>query len=346
MYELLRLARGGVLLTVWALAAGWPHGRLDRRLRRDGWQRICRGAWAVPGKEVDWRVLARAVQLLRPDLVCSHATAAALHRIDVLEGHGPGGYGHPDGAVEILDFTSPAAGGPRRPLTPHQGRAAHGRIPPRTRLRVRTTSLLTDRDCSLRHGLRVTNPARTAGDLIRTAGSREAAVVVADSALSPRIVGGLRRAALVRPEELAVELAAPRRAGGPAARRWLPLAVPGAGSPAETVARLRMRDADLHPEVQPTLHTRAGRPLHPDFYFRAAGLVVEIEGFAYHGTREAHERDVHRFNELQNCLGVRRVLRFTAREVFTHPERMTATIRAALADCADPDLAGRHAPRA
>ncbi|MFF5974150.1 hypothetical protein ACFY7C_21765 [Streptomyces sp. NPDC012769] len=311
MYELMSptmLARGGVLLTVWALAAGWPRGRLAGRLRRDGWQRICRGAWAVPGKEVDWRVRARAVQLLRPELVCSHRTAAALHRIELL-GEGPV-------EADALDFAAPP---------PHRGGAAA-----RGWIRVHGTARLTDRDCSLRRGLRVTSPARTVGDLIRTAGSREAAVVVADSALSHRFVGGLRRAPLVRAEDLAAELAAPRCPGGPAARRWLTLAVPGSGSPAETVARLRMRDAGLHPEVQPTLHTAAGRPLRPDFYFRAAGLVVEIEGFAFHGTREAHERDVRRFNELQNCPGVRRVLRFTAHEVFTRPDRMTATVRAAL----------------
>ncbi|MER7518550.1 hypothetical protein [Streptomyces sp. NPDC126499] len=308
MYELMMLARGGVLLTVWALAAGWPWSRLAGRLRGDGWQRICRGAWAVPGKEVDWRLRARAVQLLRPELVCSHRTAAALHRIELLaEGRGE---------ADALDFADPRGRG---------GHAAGGRI------RVYGTTRLTDRDCSLRRGLRVTSPARTVGDLIRAAASREAAVVVADSALSHRFVGGLRRVPLVRVEDLAAELAAPRCPGGPAARRWLPLAVPGSGSPAETVARLRMRDAALHPEVQPTLHTLDGRPLRPDFYFRAAGLVVKIEGFAYHGTREAHERDVRRFNELQNCPGVRRVLRFTAHEVFTRPDRMTTTVRAALA---------------
>ncbi|MET9951041.1 hypothetical protein ABZ135_05750 [Streptomyces sp. NPDC006339] len=314
MYELMTptmLARGGVLLTVWAVAAGWPRGRLTGRLRRDGWQRICRGAWAVPGKEVDWRVRARAVQLLRPELVCSHRTAAALHRIEL-----PAEGRRPVDAEEVLEFAA---------LPPHRGGTAG-----RGWIRVYGTSRLTDRDCSLRRGLRVTSPARTVGDLIRAAGSREAAVLVADSALSHRFVDGLRRAPLVRVEELAAELAAPRCPGGPAARRWLALAVPGSGSPAETVARLRMRDAGLHPEVQPTLHTLTGRPLRPDFYFRAAGLAVEIEGFAFHGTREAHERDVRRFNELQNCPGVRRVLRFTAHEVFARPDRMTATVRAAL----------------
>ncbi|GHJ94923.1 hypothetical protein SNE510_44420 [Streptomyces sp. NE5-10] len=294
MYELAILARGGVLLTVWALAAGWPPGRLAARLRRDGWQRICRGAWAVPGKETDWRVRETALQLLRPRYVCHHGTAARLHRIEVLTGVGPvGGQGSPAGA----------------------GAASRASLPPG--------------DVCLRRGLRVTTAARTAADLIRASGSREEAVVTADSALSRRVVDGVRRDPPVRYEELAVQLAV-RRPGAPRARAWLRLADPAAGSPAETVARLRMADASLFPESQPPLRTPAGRPLHPDFLFRAAGLAVEVEGYAYHGTPRAHERDIARFNALQSCPEVRRVLRFTAREVFTRPDRMTATVRTAL----------------
>ncbi|MGW6538868.1 hypothetical protein ACWGBV_08620 [Streptomyces sp. NPDC055051] len=286
MYELAILARGGVLLTVWALAAGWPAGRLAARLRRDGWQRICRGAWAAPGKETDWRVRETALQLLRPRRVCSHGTAARLHRIELL--------------------AAPAA--------PPGSRAS---LPPE--------------DVCLRRGLRATTAARTVADLIRTCGSREEAVVVADSALARRVVEGVRRDPPVRYGDLAAQLAV-RRPGAPRARAWLPLVNPAAGSPAETVARLRMADAGLLPECQPPLRTPGGNVLHPDFLFRAAGLAVEVEGYAYHGTRRAHERDIARFNALQSCPEVRRVLRFTAREVFTHPARMTAAVRAALAD--------------
>ncbi|MEU3604427.1 hypothetical protein AB0E83_02995 [Streptomyces sp. NPDC035033] len=284
MYELAILARGGVLLTVWALAAGWPPGRLAARLRRDGWQRICRGAWAVPGKETDWRVRETALQLLRPGRVCGHGTAARLHRIELLAG---------------------------------------------TRVPSASRASLPPEDVCLRRGLRVTTAARTVADLIRACGNREEAVVAADSALSDRVVEGVRRGPLVRYEELAAQLAV-RRPGAPRARAWLPLTNPAAGSPAETVARLRMADAALFPECQPPLRTPGGRPLRPDFLFRAEGLAVEVEGYAYHGTRRAHERDVARFNALQSCPEIRRVLRFTAREVFTRPDRMTTEIRAAL----------------
>ncbi|MFD4374398.1 hypothetical protein [Streptomyces sp. NPDC058486] len=288
MYELAILARGGVLLTVWALAAGWPPSRLAARLRRDGWQRICRGAWAVPGKETDWRVRETALQLLRPQRVCRHGTAARLHRIEVLA------------SVRTAEVS----------------RAS---LPPE--------------DVCLRRGLRVTTAARTVADLIRASGSREEAVVTADSALSRRVVGGVRRDPPVRYEELVAQLSL-RRPGAPRARAWLRLADPAAGSPAETVARLRMADAALSPECQPLLRTPDGRPLHPDFLFREAGLAVEVEGYAFHGTRRAHERDIARFNALQSCPEIRRVLRFTAQEVFTHPHRMTTTIHTALTELA------------
>ncbi|MFF5423281.1 MULTISPECIES: hypothetical protein [unclassified Streptomyces] len=308
MYELLILAQGGVLLTVRALAAGWSRGRLAGYLRREQWQRVCRGAWAVPGKEVDWRVRARALQLLRPELVCSHRTAALLHRIEVLAPPG-----HPAGA-DLLDFTAP-----------WPAKASHDE-----RIRVHTTVRPAERDRVLRRGLWTTTPARTVADLIRGCRDREEAVVVADSALARRAVAGVRREPLVHREELAAALSA-RHPGARRARAWLRLAEPASGSPAETVARLRMADAGLHPEPQPALRTARGHVVHPDFLFRAAGLAVEIEGYAFHGTRHAHERDIARFNALQSCPEIRRVLRFTAREVFTRPDRVTATIREALA---------------
>ncbi|MFJ6404412.1 endonuclease domain-containing protein [Streptomyces hydrogenans] len=322
MYELAILARGGVLLTVWALAAGWPPGRLAARLRRDGWQRICRGAWAVPGKETDWRVRETALQLLRPQYVCRHGTAARLHRIEVLAGTGAGtGTRAGTGTGAAVGWDRPGRPGPTT------GTGSSERVGAPTGTGSRAS--LPPGDVCLRRGLRVTTAARTAADLIRASGSREEAVVTADSALSRRVVEGVRRDPPVRYEELAAQLSV-RRPGAPRARAWLRLADPAAGSPAETVARLRMADAALSPESQPLLRTPAGRPLHPDFLFRAAGLAVEVEGYAYHGTPRAHERDVARFNALQSCPEVRRVLRFTAREVFTRPDRMTATVRTAL----------------
>ncbi|WP_328769600.1 hypothetical protein [Streptomyces sp. NBC_00286] len=66
-----------------------------------------------------------------------------------------------------------------------------------------------------------------------------------------------------------------------------------------------MHDAGLHPESQAELRTPNGRRRYLDFLFRAEGLAVEIEGYAYHGTRESHRRDIARFNEIHQCKEVR-----------------------------------------
>ncbi|MEU1375246.1 hypothetical protein ABZ442_16490 [Streptomyces triculaminicus] len=92
---------------------------------------------------------------------------------------------------------------------------------------------------------------------------------------------------------------APALRGARAAAWWLALADPRAGSPAETLARLRMHDAGLHPETQAVPVVPAtGRRIYPDFLFRRQGLVVETEGYAWHGSRAQHQRDVIRFNAL------------------------------------------------
>jgi very-short-patch-repair endonuclease len=78
------------------------------------------------------------------------------------------------------------------------------------------------------------------------------------------------------------------------------------------------------------LRTPDGRRRFLDFLFRAEGLAVEIEGYAYHGSREAHRKDIDRFNQVLRCPEVRLLLRYTAADVFQRPERMVDEIRAAL----------------
>ncbi|MER7204355.1 hypothetical protein ABT363_42955, partial [Streptomyces sp. NPDC000188] len=128
---------------------------------------------------------------------------------------------------------------------------------------------------------------------------------------------------------LAAELDAPLL-GASRGRGLLKLADPGAGSPTETIARLRLHDAGLCPESQVELRTPDGRRRFLDFLFRAEGLAVEIEGYAYHGSREAHRKDIDRFNQVLQCPEVRLLLRYTATDVFQRPGRTIDEIRAAL----------------
>ncbi|MFG2354414.1 endonuclease domain-containing protein [Streptomyces sp. NPDC048521] len=232
----------------------------------------------------------------------SHGSAAALWRIELLGGN----------REAPLDFIDPH-------LSIHRlgsGVRVH-RMP------------LGRSDVAERQGLRLTIPTRTLADLLRR-GPRDEAVVAVDSALTYRRVGRVRRAPLVRRDEIAAALETASH-GSAQARNWLRLTDPLAGSPAETVARLRMYDAGLRPESQAELRTPDGSRRIVDFLFRAAGLGVEIEGYAYHGTREAHRRDIARYNQLLRCPEIRGLLRFTAEDVFRRPAYMVAEIRATLA---------------
>jgi very-short-patch-repair endonuclease len=232
----------------------------------------------------------------------SHQSAAALWRIETLA----------SGADARLEFIDPV-----RSARP-EGKGVH----------AHRIALATD-DVVDVQGLRVTGPVRTVADLLR-AGPRDNALVALESALSYRRVGQVRRAPLTRLDAITAALD-PSLRGSAGAHRLLQLCDPQAGSPAETIARLRMHDAGLRPESQIELITPAGRQLFLDFLFRREGLGVEIEGYAYHGTREAHRRDIARFNEVLQCPEVRGgLLRYTATDVFQRPGQMIEGIRTAL----------------
>ncbi|MEU9475525.1 hypothetical protein [Streptomyces sp. NPDC048191] len=302
--DLRTLADRGVLLTSRAVEAGWPRRSLTRALRAEGWTQLRHGAWAEPGRDPDLLTQLRAVLLREPRLIVSHGSAAALWRIEL-----PG-----DRRRAPLEFIDPQ-------LTLR--RVSSG-------VRVHRMSLGT-RDVVERQGLRLTTPTRTLTDLLRR-GPRDEAVVAVDSALTYRRVGYVRRAPLTRLDEITGALQSAGQAQGSVrARRWLHLCDERAGSPAETVARLRMYDAGLHPECQVELRTPDGRRRIVDFLFRAAGLAVEIEGYAYHGSREAHRHDIARFNQLLRCPEIRSLLRFSAEDVFHRPAYMVEEIRGALA---------------
>ncbi len=298
---MLSLVERDVLLTSWALGAGWSRGALFRRLAAEEWTRVGGGAWAPPGRPIDDGVRLRALQLLNPHLVVSHRSAAELWWIETLD----------SSTERPLEFTDPELG-LRRAGT---GVRVH-RIP------------LAEHDIVERHGFRITTVPRTLADLLRTA-PRDDAIVAVESALTHRRFGQTRRAPLTRLDAIASALDLPHR-GAVRARHRLRLCDPHAGSPAETIARLRMYDAGLHPESQVTLRTPNGRRVVLDFLFRAEGLAIEIEGYAYHGTREAHRRDVTRFNQLHQCPEVRSLLRYTAEDVFHRPAHMLTEIQTTL----------------
>lgn len=168
--------------------------------------------------------------------------------------------------------------------------------------------------------LPVTAACRTALDLTATL-PREEAVVAIDSAL---------RAGAVRPEELAAAL----RARGPwtNARRAaavLALASPASGSVPETQARLIFLAADLPPPgEQFEIRVDARLLARVNFAWLLEHLIVEIDGFAHHSSREAFERDRARQNDL--VLAGWTVLRFTSALLRDQPTSVAAAVAQAL----------------
>lgn len=187
-----------------------------------------------------------------------------------------------------------------------------------TRGRVRRTTWAPGDVVDLA-GLRVTSPARTASDLLRIA-SRDEAVCAVDG--------------LLRCETVTLDAVAARLEAGPAryrARAWAAFARldPRSGSVAESLARLRFRDAGLWPRTQVTFTGAGWREIRADFWF-AGGVVVEIEGYAFHSSRDDHQRDIARFNALGAMPGLT-VLRFSRDDVVRRPGAVVAAVRGALA---------------
>jgi very-short-patch-repair endonuclease len=83
-----------------------------------------------------------------------------------------------------------------------------------------------------------------------------------------------------------------------------------------------------HGLPRPAVNAHVGT-LEVDFLFPRARVVVETDGWRFHGHRAAFERDRRRDAELTRA-GYR-ALRFTHRQIVTEPGAVAATVAAALA---------------
>src|SRR4051812_43839441 len=72
--------QGGVLLAYQASELGFTWNDLHVLVVREGWHKLFRGAYSMPGVGRSPLVLARALQRRQPTLVASHGLAAAAHR--------------------------------------------------------------------------------------------------------------------------------------------------------------------------------------------------------------------------------------------------------------------------
>ncbi len=182
-------------------------------------------------------------------------------------------------------------------------------------LRISHGPALARRDLRLRHGLPVTSPARTALDC-----AGELTVPELEA-----LLGGFRR--FVRDAEiLAATERWPHAKGVATIRRLLAQD----GGPVRTRSEYERRLLRLIRDAQlpaPQVNQLIGG-LEVDYVWREQRLVVEFDGFRYHGGRSAFENDRARDRRLA-LLGYQ-VLRITARQLDETPLVVIAAIAAML----------------
>ena len=281
------------------LGAGWSESQVARAVRSGALIRICQGVYRVAGASWSRRAAQHAAVLAAgDDAHLSRWTAAELH-----------------GIVEPRK-------GPVDVLLPHPRSSTEGadRL-----LRASRTRSLPEQDRDQRVGLPVTAPARTLLDLAAT---------VPVSGLSELVAAALRARACSH-DDLHEVLDRRRNARGRGRLREVLhlLGDDGAASRSdvEIAALHHLVAAGLpRPAAAFRVHDDQGRFVaEVDLAYPQIRLAIEIDGFRWHSSPARKRADEQRQNRL--VLTGWTVLRFSATEVRTHPERLVEVVRAALA---------------
>jgi very-short-patch-repair endonuclease len=186
-------------------------------------------------------------------------------------------------------------------------------------IRIHRVITLDPRDVTKRWRIPITTPERTLLDLAASAKSRELEQALAEAYAMRIVTSGRLEETLVR---------SARRPGAAALRELLAKDADPALTRSQAEQRLLevVRKARL---PQPAVNARVGRH-EVDLLWRAGRLVVEVDGFRFHSSRTAFERDRARDAELQ-ASGLR-VIRVTWRQIVHEPEAIVARIAATLAN--------------
>jgi hypothetical protein len=182
-------------------------------------------------------------------------------------------------------------------------------------IRVHRCAALLPEECTVHDGVPVTTPARTLLDLAATFPRR----TVERALDQAEVLELFDLDALDR-----VVSAHPARPGTPLLASLLREYAAGEG-----LTRSELEDAflalcDDHGVERPRVNAIV-RGLEVDFHWPRRRLVVEVDGWAFHRTRRAFERDRERDAVL--AAGGVRVLRFTHRQVTREPALVVAALR-------------------
>jgi very-short-patch-repair endonuclease len=182
-------------------------------------------------------------------------------------------------------------------------------------IRLHRNSGLSRAEIRIRHGIPVTSPPRTLLDLAATSpndleqafAEDRAKRLVSDNDLTALVANHRRHRGIKLLRAILED--GPRLTRSEAERRFLAL----------------VRRARLPP---PEVNVRIG-PYEVDFLWRRHRLLVEVDGYAFHSSRAAFERDRRRDAELM-ADGFK-VLRITWRRIVDEPEALVACLAQALA---------------
>lgn len=263
----------GIVARKQLLAMGIGAGAIETRLRRHYLHPLHRGVYAVGHLALP--PLAREMAAV---LACGQG-AAVSHRSAALVWHLLPASDRPDIDVTVLTGKGRRAG-----------------------LQIHKSRRLSPQDVRHLRGLPVTAPWRTLVDLADTGTDRELERATHE-AITRRLLNARR---------LRAELDQYRgRRGISRLKKLLEDDDPSTLTRSEAEERFLtlVRSAGLQaPEVNVLVHGH-----EVDFLWREQGVVVEVDGFQFHSTREAFERDRRRDADLQSA-GLR-VLRVTWRQI-------------------------------
>lgn len=285
----------GVVSRAQLIAAGIRAASVDRRIRAGLLEPLHRGVYAVRGGMRTGSREHAAVLTCAGQVVVSHVTSAVLQDL---------AQSAESRAVHVIARATD-----------------HGR---KRGIRVHRCASLRDEEITMWEGIPITTPARTLLDLAGMVASVEWAEVTIHD-VDRAVNEAFGRRLTTREALLSLLDAYPRTRGARVLREIIAGRNGATKSEAEKRFLRLMRRAELpEPEVNTSVDG-----IEVDFLWRERGLVVEVDGFAFHTTADRFERD--RRNGSRLVAAGLRVTRVTWRQLTRESEATIARIAQALA---------------
>jgi very-short-patch-repair endonuclease len=283
----------GVVSRAQLRALGLSDSAIARRVSAGRLHRVHAGVYAVGHPLLSTKGRwLAAVLACGPDAALSHASAAAL-------------WGLRRSDAVIIDVTVPRTGARSRPG-----------------LRIHRPRVLAREETITEDGIAVTTPARTLLDLAATLRERELHRALDQAEI---------RELTDYPALAAMAHAHAGHRGAAKLARALREHYAGTTLTRSELEELFLALCREHGLPRPAVNAHVGT-LEVDFLFPRERLVVETDGWRFHGHRAAFERDRRRDAQLTRA-GYR-TLRFTHRQIVTEPQAVAATVAGALAQAA------------